>query len=338
MLSTIDYAGSGFRIAEAVRQYSKYKVHHIIFFKSPRIFPYEHCVFDETTDANTLFDLQRLIYNADILHFKSDTPWENTWGYDKQVSSDSVFTKESRIRFNFTLPCGVPRVQTVSSSFFRRAIPRFKKVYDASSSEKLRITNIVKRTDARVALTPDLNTPLFKGVYIPAAMATKPSTWKYRKVPSIGHSPTGWRKKLLFEETLDVLRGKYAFTTDIIEQLPYLEAIRRKSRCTLFWEKVSPWSDAYGNSAIEAGMFGIPTLVYLGKVAQQQAKGLLNDMPYVRFSPELDKCKESLEGLLKMSKSDLTDLSHRTKEWTEKVHGYENVGTRYAEIYDSLLK
>ena len=142
---------------------------------------------------------------------------------------------------------------------------------------------------------------------------------------------------MFLDDTVKALKDKYTFTLDTIEGVSHKECLKHKKDCTVFWEKVTPYSEAYGNSAIEAGMYGIPTVVYLSERARNQARGALKDMPFINAEPGVESCTKTLDTLLGATVSDLRDLSKRTKEWVDKTHSYEAVGKQYVDIYDRLL-
>ncbi|GAX60134.1 glycosyltransferases [Candidatus Scalindua japonica] len=324
LISVNDFAGSGYRIAEAIRKTSgdKYDIKFIKIVPHKFNYKYDICVLKKNgqIDKKLWLQAQQIINEADILHFKGDDPITHNYGFHG---------------VNFKIPMNKPKILTVGGSAFRRHLhPSMKGL----SIAKYSLERMKKYTDLRIAFTPDLNYPEFDSIFVPQAINSKilKNIWKPREIPIIGHSPSSRRKKgtdSVFLPALKKLKKKgYKFNVKIIEGVSHRECLSQKRDCTIFWDQCNV--GFYGNSAIEAAQYGIPTMSYISEIAIRQAGGKLNDIAIINFEPTVDGCSNAIE---KMLNSDLHLISKNTKEWVDSYHSYEIIGKIYEKIYSNLL-
>jgi len=250
------------------------------------------------------------ILNSDILHFKGD---------------HMPFTGAFKILRDMHPP---PSVVTFGGSGFRRRSPDLP---PETCQHWYPVGRYRAITKAMSAITPDL-------MYAPDIMLTphahpevKP-TYIHRKVPIIGHSPSNREKKgtnNLFLPALDILRSRgVKFDTMVIEGATNAECIERKSQCSVFFDQGV--LSAYGMSAVEAMMRGIPVVTRMSDEVKEKDPAFAGS-PLLLFderSPEVlaDKLQEAVE-------SNLQDLSRRTYEWAMSMHSYAPVTSRLMELY-----
>ncbi len=318
LLAKYDFAGSGNRIAEAISLNSNHYVlpivtHPLDFPKQirrvPSLFKRDKKLgvkgFIEDTDR-----IQALIDRADIIHFKGDSVPVNDFIQ------------------GVTIPPNKVKIVTVGGSFFRRG-------KNNVSFENFPIEEYVKRSDFRSAITPDLNYKEFDGVYIPHAYDNKniKNHWVKRKVPHIVHTQSANNKKgtIEFKKVCAILKKEnYIFTVDIVNNIPYTEAIKKVSKASIFFDQMSKvgWG---GMSGIEAMSMGIPTVAYLSDIAFKQ--GNIKYTPVINCGNTVESLADTFRELLK---GGLEDISKETFEYAKETYSYEVVGKRWAEIYEKL--
>jgi hypothetical protein len=295
ILSIADYAGSGFKMSQAISKY-----HNVQLYAGMG-----SNVFDIDTMAKPISSAQPDIDKADIVHLKGDWP---------PSSYEQIGLKISH----------KPIVQTVGGSFFRKVkyggLGRFKaKDYETCA--------------LRTSLTPDLLYPEYKGILTPHAIDCLGVSNTFKNGDIITHIPSNTSKKgtefienviRLISRTFDV---KYYRHTDI----QHKDSVSIKSESFMYFDQFVV--GAYGNAAIEAMQFGIPTACYLSKMSIEQADGLFDDCPIITADLRTRDWYYKLKDVLN---SDVSGLSKRTKEWCDKNHSYEAVGRMWDKLYRTL--
>ena len=314
LLSIFDYAGSGYRITEAVSLYTNNFVEYAVlipvvdkakFRRSPAV-----CSIGADSKLTiTEYDISRIqaiANDVDIIHFKGD------------------YLPTTPLYKNLYLP-KKPTIITVSGSFFRvgnvgRGLGNFN--------------DYIKLSDKRTALNPDLNYPEFDAIYTPFAYDIGDYTWGDSDIPIISHSPSTRSKKgtELFLLACEELKSKYDFKVNIIENMTHLDCLEEKAQSTIFFDQIGCGS--YGNSAVEAMSFGVPTICQISDKAYSQSNGRLDNCPVINCGNTLESVKEAIEKTLTC---DREKLSIETRAWCIKEHGYENIAKMWDNIYSELL-
>ena len=319
MLTMDDYGGSGWQICEAVRRTGGAEMLHIR--SRPHRFGYPTDIDLDPRRRASMVRAQEAVNGADILHFKGDDlPSSRPWA-------------------GITIPRTTPTIITVGGSGFRRRLTH-------AAPHRLQrhpIMDYVSYFDSRVALTPDLNYEDFRGQWVPAAIDCDGVPLAF-KAPIgangkpkiiIGHSPSSRRMKgtddVLVPAVETLRREGLNVELKIIEGVSHEECVDAKMGLTIFWDQCIV--GAYGNSALEAMQFGIPTMCWLAPKTLVQARGRLDGCPMVNFDPTPDGCAEAIRGLLSQ---DLSVVARETRRWTREVHGYGTVGRKYMELYRQL--
>lgn len=320
MLSKYDFAGSGFRLAEAVSLTTLHHVQHVALCPCP--FPEglarTPSLFKPdgngglTAQIDDLGRLHTLVRQADVLHFKGDDP----------PGDDYVP--------GLSLPAETPRVVTVSGKFFRRGA--------SCVAEPMAPFSAYSPAALRTALTADLNYPEFDGIYTPQAydVSAARTTWRARRIPLIVHSPSDRDKKgtSLLMAACELLRSRgVRFGLDIIENVDHAECLRRKARASVFVDQVNEVG-FYGNAALEAMACGVPVVTHVSDEARARSGGVIDaDCPIVDSGSTAKELANALERVLS---SDMAALSRQTRQWAEQVHSYEAVGRLWDGLYRGL--
>jgi len=314
LLSKFDYAGSGYRIAEAVNLNSTNFVMPITLY--PLDFP-KHLkrlpslIKDVDGTMKGWFQdfdrLQALIDDADIIHFKGDflPP------YPKQI----------------TFPPDTPTIISVGGTFF---LPEYR---------THPIKDYIKATTLQTALRPDLIYPDFPAIYTPHPfdVAAYFHCWRPSDPVIIAHAPSD-RKKKGTQKILDAVYTLQAeglpVTLDIIEDVSYTECLERKKKATFFFNDVSPLFGWYSNAAIEAMALGIPTLNHLDDIAFKKA--CMPDCPVINTGLTPESVIAALRSAVTMPVADLRALSQKSRDFVRKYHSYQVIGELWSRIYHGL--
>ena len=320
-LSMYDYGGSGYKYKQAIERLN------------PNI---EYtCVVSGISRARMMFNfatgvmltkenkekVSHLIKEADVIHYKGDDLPTGTWG-------------------GITIPKKTPKIITVSGSGFRRGKSRVAFAWHP-------IEDYVKATDIRTAMTPDLNYPEFKGMYVPQAIdsLSQATTLTLTRCPycktripfTVTHSPSTGAKKGTDRFILPALdrlkRTGTEFVLDMIENTPHQECVERKKKASIFIDQVCE-TGAFGNSGLEAMQFGIPTIAGISQQSIDQSDGLWDDLPVLNCSSKKDIYKT-----IKMYANEpelLREISTATKQYVDKYHSYEAVGKMWEKILQKL--
>lgn len=304
LLAVKDYSGSGYQVTRAIRRISSIDINLLIQIKHPYGYSYDYFLNDLDKE-----DIKKIFEQANILHIKSDLNPHDEWG-------DYIKNK--------------PILLTVAGGNFRRHGNRLiaRKAYP--------INNYIGWSNLRTAMTADLNYPEYNGVYIPHTIDSMNSTycWKERKNPIIMHIPSTSSKKGTdkIEEAYNILKNKgYDLDLKIYTNISHKESIELKKNATIYICQISE-TGSYGNSGIEAMQFGIPTMAHISNRSINQGYPI-QDSPIINVKLDVESIVNKFEDILK---SDLRQLSIKTKEFCDNFHSYESVGEKYRKLYEKL--
>jgi len=316
-LSHHDYAGSGYRIVEAVNLNSKTFAEYFVYapVATPPNLKRHPALFVLDKDklympSQTGERLHTLFNDADIIHFKGDDP------------PDSYYMKELAVTPRKT-------IVTVHGSMFRRG---------GVESVCMPIGELkeYESADLRTIGDPTLNYEGFDCIFtqIPYPTHEFERTWSNRKPAIIAHSPSTKDKKGTdkFEEAIEMLKAVgYDVESDIIHNVSHSECLKRKSEATIFFDQSEcGW---YGNSAVEAMAFGIPTLAYIAPEAYKGAQGKIDKMPPLDCGNTSESIFKALKDILD---GDMVELSNQMRKWAVDFHSYKTVGEMWSKIYKGL--
>jgi hypothetical protein len=316
LISHQDYAGSGYRMVEAVNLNSKIFSEYFVYapMAHPSKLPRYPALFVRDGDKlmmpnETGNRLQTLFSDADIIHFKGDDP------------PDSYYMKELNVTPKKT-------IVTVHGSMFRRG--------DSTTAMPKAELKEYASADLRTVGDPTLAYEGFDCIFtqIPYPTHKFDVTWENRKTAVIAHSPSTKDKKGTdkFEEAIELLlKADYDVKADIIHNVSYEECLLRKSEATIFFDQSEcGW---YGNSAVEAMAFGIPTLAYISPEAFKGAQGKLGAMPPIDCGNTAESIFCALKGILD---GDMVKQSKAMRKWAVDFHSYKTVGEMWTKIYKGL--
>jgi len=319
LISIFDYAGSGYRLAEAINLNTNNFVQYLVMLPvaDTNNFTRTPAVCNVTKDGKYSVSKQNIdrvnsiIENVDIVHYKGD------------------FLPNKGI-YEYLKPHNKPSIITTSGSFFRVG-------NSPTSFGKGNFDDYIAVTDVRTTQNPDLNYPKFDATYTPIAYDVDKYlySWKRRDVPIISHSPSTRGKKGtdLFLQACKELEKDYKFEINIIENKTLEECLEEKSRSTIFFDQIGCGS--YGNSSIEAMAFGIPTICHIAERSYSQSGGRLSDCPIINCGTTVESLKGAIKSVLD---GDLERISIDTRLWCQKEHGYSRVAKLWNNIYNKTLR
>ena len=308
MLSVADWAGSGYKLCEAVSRHTEHNIKLISqkgnAFGHPR---------GELLKRKNRKRLQMRINTSDIIHLKGDQPPSDVYiglHIRKHIQKKKV-------------------IITTSGGFFR------KKEYGGQGRFEHQMRQYKKAFCT--SFEPDLLYPDYPGdTWIPHpidSMAHE-NTWIQPAIPIIAHSPSnrGTKNTEFLLEVLKKLKKRVKFKLDIIENVSFKEAVERKRGSTLFADQFGV-GGVYGNSAIEAMQFGIPVVCWMSEMARRQAPEIFKSHPVLSADKTVEAFTKLLERVLT---NDMQELSNRTKKWCDEVHSYQAIAKQMDKIYKSL--
>ena len=297
MLTMSDWAGSGFKTAQAINRHTEHTV-HLIALKGNR---YGHPRMDLVSKKN-IKRLQEIVDTADIVHLKGDWP----------------------PRFYYWISFRrKPLICTVSGGFFRRK-PIGQGRYQMKEYDQCKLLT---------AMTPDLcyrdDMPWTPH---PIDSVGQPNIWEMRDPPLFVHSPTDRKAKDtdFILKVFDELKKKINFEVRLIEGVPFEEAVELRKEATMFFDGFK--MGFYCNSAIEAMQFGIPVCAYVS-LAGRMANVFKNmKCPVIGTNKDVE---ETADNILKFF-TNLELVSFETKRYCDQVHSYQAIARLWDKLYKSI--
>ena len=141
---------------------------------------------------------------------------------------------------------------------------------------------------------------------------------KSHKFIKIGHAPTN-RLAKGSNEIIKIIRSlasQYQIQLDLIENLPYEMALKRKYQCDLFIDQIGDLG--YGMNSVESLAMGIPTLSSLASGFEEKYP----DHPFIVI--DAMNLKRKLENLLNNIER-IEEIGKRSVKWVKKHHDSNSV-------------
>jgi hypothetical protein len=315
---------SGWHIRSALRRLG-YNC-SLIKWQNRREYTHDILLTDEDrkglrVDYNWLHEAQKLVDRADVIIFKGDEP-------------------PARDIYKLRIPVTTPIAIVTSGSNFRRKALHPTAMKAAWDFDEYKIA------DLRFANSAEMAYPEAGFNWMPMTIDSRKKSnriitrKRYDQPVRIAHSPShrGRKGTKIFLTAMAVLQAKgYNFTVDIIESKPLHFCLASKKKATLFYDQNQV--GFYGNSAIEAMQWGIPTFAWIAPAAYQQSGGILT-----RENNPIVDCGTDVESMVNAFEPFLTDpdlikaTSMKTKEYCDNVHSYEATGKRWEKELCAIVK
>jgi len=300
ILSKEDWANSGQKIAEAIRNYTSYYAICITILPSPSFYPYSRDLVIGTTwnTSNKNWTLaKQIIEKAGIIHIKSN----------KSLGFSFA---------NINLERRKPIIYTHGGSVYRANWKKINKETDYVAARTVLMPDLIHSPDTIFTPHP---IDIIKVKPIPLNQKNSKLT--------LSHSPSN----ISFKKThlLDSLKKDDRLNIDIITNTPYLRCLERKARSHIFYDRIQDSCNSYGNSAVEACALGLATISYWDKVYAP----LLNNCPIV--SCKENQLKVEIEKLINETSYRL-EKGRQCREWVESFHGAHKIAKLFQKIYLEL--
>jgi hypothetical protein len=314
-----DHAGSFFKWAAAINDFTDYAARLVVFQAHPFGYPIDLFFLPHSEEGYT--GLLDLVEQADVVHIKDET---------------GFFLGTNGLPADLFTQFNKPIVFTHYGSQSRKY------------ADDPEYAAYVRRFEGRIAMTPDLCFEWFDGLYIPQGIDIRRFRYSWRDGRVLGHSPSMRARK--GTTTLMEAVREFDLRLDLIEGLTHEECLRRKASCSLFFdqagrqrtkepgtERVIGW---YGNSALESAVLGIPTIAHLSEKAFEGATRAGRDIrercPIINTPLDVAGMRTTIARYLDLSPRERQELSLRTREWIESFHSYQAVGSDLAAVYDAV--
>lgn len=303
ILSQIDYAGSAYKLFKAIKTHTDIDIN--LFSGRPEN-ALNHPIHNLVVDSNRQA-VQALVNNADILHFKGD--WSPDDGYLGLKIPDK------------------PIVLTTSGSFFRKREHGGLERYTAKD---------YKRATLKTSFEPDLLYPEYSDIWTPHPIDSedKPMLGLQTANPIFMHIPSSPERKGtdFVKKLFAVLEKRIKCRTEVVTGVNFEKAQALKKISTIYFDQF--FVGFYGNSALEAMQYGIPTAAWISPMAIRQAEGQLKNCPVINLDPtDAYWAADRVINALGMA-----DLQKWTKRWCDDVHGYRAIAAQWMKLYTQLYE
>jgi len=338
MVAVKDYSGSLYKWTQAINNHTDWAARMITFSRHQYGYNTDIVLPPGSLPVlggqiGSIYDrITKLIAESRIIHFK-----------DEQVLFNGLMKSETNYELlNF---------------IFKKAKELNKKTvfttyggYQRKYKDDKNYRQFTKSFDLRIAMTPDLNYQWFNGVYIPHSIEISEFPYLWNDGHLVAHSPTTTARKGT-EAFLHACEKIPNIKVDIINNVSYTECLERKKKATLFFDQAGREQQAtmgcndeigwYGNSAIEAMAFGIPTIAYLSLSAFEGARRGGQDIskrcPVINTKCEDEEAIHStIQAYFRKTSEERHELSLQSRAWIESFHGNSIIAKTLVKEYESL--
>lgn len=292
-----DFAGSGYRMLEAIRNADPLNVDIEQIVMRYSSFGYRSGRSVADLGWNTVQDR---LNRSDIIHFKGDFCYP-----------DGVWN-------GFELPKSAKYIYTVGGSFFRRGADPLVSYGDIALTDY--------KADYLSVLTPDL---IYSDdwEWTPHAWNEFDYRFKKGKTFKVLHIPSDPEKKNtpMIDKAMQIVLAKRADVSYFcVNNISHAESVEMKAHAHLYIDQMR--TDAYGNAALEAMAFGVPTVCWLGDYYPDRTV----------ISPVENTAESLAETILSyLDWSVLEEHSKKTFAYVKKYHGL--VGHFWIKKYKQLI-
>ncbi|WP_026060085.1 glycosyltransferase [Pseudaminobacter salicylatoxidans] len=322
-----DYSGSFYKWAEAVNRHTPHAVRMVSLFRHRYGYPLD--ILSMRGDLlvsrfpDVLNELLKLIDEADIIHLKDqDGFWRG------RNSLPKTLLTQFRKPMVYTLYGGTARKDETDIGFQR---------YVASH-------------DAIIAMTPDLCFDWNESVFIPHNIDEDLYPFRWEDGSLIMHTPSSPHRKgtEFFRPAAERLALEVSGRVEVITGTKHEYIMRHKPNATIFFDQAGRETEEnggkligwYGNSALEAAVFGVPTMAHLSEEAIERAlrsgydvskhSGLLN------VAPNEEGIYRTMREFFDRSAEERKQVANRTRKWIEEHHSYRSTAAKLSAVYEKL--
>jgi hypothetical protein len=327
MFARKDYAGSFYNWTAAINRHTEYAARMVTMQPHPYGYP-QDIICTGQIDKNWN-GLNRLLNEADLIHLKDETGF---FDGSNKIPGHLFDELKGKTPIIYTAYGGMLRQNQNNKNFI----------------------DYLHTYDARICMTPDLNSPQFDGWFIPHAIDTQkyPVTWEANNV--VCHTPSTRSRKgtsnflLAMQEVQSKINN---VTLDLVENVSHDECVKRKQRSSLFFDQAGRESlerlgtDAvigwYGNSALECAVAGIPTIAHLSETAFDGAEragvNIREKCAILNTGLDDKAIFNTIKNYFNLTAEEQVKLSKNTRKFVEDFHSFEATASALNECYESLL-
>jgi|APSaa5957512535_1039671.scaffolds.fasta_scaffold13787_2 hypothetical protein len=322
MVCRLDTAGSAFRWAQAVNRHTAWAARLVAFEPHSYGYPTD-LLFPCPEYADS--DLEQLMKESTVIHVKDE---------------DGIRSGTFRIPSDLLRKSGKPVIYTLFGGDSR------------TFQDDSLFQEYVRSYDAHIAMTPDLLFDWLDALYIPHAIDTDKYSFCWTPGHRIAHSPTTKSRKgtELLVSAIDKLDDSLGVCLDVLHGLTHEECTTRKQAASLFFDQagrelvagqgMGPIIGWYGNSALEAAVFGIPTLAHLSEIALEraaEARGMvMRELSIINVKRTSDDIRDKVAWFYSLDMRKQNDLARETRRWVEVFHSYRATAAELVRLYERL--
>jgi len=325
MFAKRDYSGSFYKWADAINNHSDHAARLVV--TAPHQFGYQLDLVLPNPDLIET-DWPTLWSESDVLHIKDETGF---------MDGSNRLPPEMLTSFDG------PKIFTQYGGYARK------------HKDNPAYRDFVLSFDRVVSMTPDLCFEWLgpHPIYVPHSIDCHGNRYQWVDSPLVGHSPSTRARKGTEEFLIAVqlLADRFPIELDLIEGVSHLEAVQRKRHLGLFFDQAGREMESslgissvvgwYGNSALEAAVYGVPTIAHLSEEALVGAEraGVEN----VRSSPIVNTplgahgIADTLRRLFEMTPEEREQLARETRRFVETFHSQEAAAFRLENIYQDVM-
>jgi hypothetical protein len=325
--SVCDYSGSFYKWAEAVNRHTDHAVRLVSLFRHRFGYPLDILLMRGDMLQQHFPDLMNGLYQladeADVIHVKDQVGFM----IGRNKLPPDTFTMFGK-PIVYTLYGGTARLDEQNEDFRRH----------------------VRSHAAIIAMTPDLCFDWMDSVFIPHTIDADALSYRWSDGRLVMHTPSTPSRKGtdIFESAASRIEGEFGTRTEIITNTTHAYVMQEKPKATLFFDQAGRESEEhgakhigwYGNSALEAAVFGVPTIAYLSPEAIRLAKRAGFDdaerCAMLNADPTADGLYQTMRCFFATSESERHDLSLRTRKWIEDHHSYQATARQLDNVYRAL--
>jgi hypothetical protein len=322
-----DYSGSFYKWAEAVNRHTDHAVRFVSLNRHRYGYPLDimylrgNLLIERFPEM--LNEFLMLCDESDIIHIKDQT---------------GFFEGRNFLPKSLLSQFGKPMVYTLYGGTAR---------HDESDPT---FQAYVKTHAAVIAMTPDLCFDWAGAHFIPHNIDEDvyPYSWADGKL--IMHTPSTATRKgtSMFQPAADRVASEIGGKVEIISGTKHEYIMRHKPLASIFFDQAGRETDVnggkligwYGNSALEAAVFGVPTMAHLSQEAIERAHGAGYDVQKENVILNVEPSQEGIYKVMRdffdMSARQRQQISERTRKWIEKHHSYKSTAKKLDEVYRSL--
>ena len=160
------------------------------------------------------------------------------------------------------------------------------------------------------------------------------------------HTPSRSERKgtELFAEAAERLHRERDLRYEIITGVTHDYIMASKRKASIFFDqagrelprdggKLIGW---YGNSALEAAVFGVPVVAHLSDVALERAETAGHRVQVINTDPTASGLYRVLGSFFDRDPSERHELASYTRSWIEGYHSYHSTAAKLSALYDQL--